>query len=233
MTTNISELEAQIREKSGTGASREVRNNNAVPCIIYGENKNPILISINNKQIKKEYEKTGFFSKQLDIKLNGEKHRVLAKDIQLHPVKESIIHVDFLRIGKNTKVTVAVQVKFINQNMCDGLKQGGVINIVRREIDLISPVESIPEFLEANLDGLQIGDSIHISSINLASDVKPLIKDRDFTIATIAPPTVINVEEDKSESTQENDDTSSAQGQQDEKTDDKTESKADDKSEKK
>ena len=214
MSTNISELEAQNRERSGTGASREIRSNNAVPCIIYGENKNPILISIDNKQIKKEYEKTGFFSKQLDIKLNGEKHRVLAKDVQLHPVKESIIHVDFLRIGKNTKVTVAVQVKFINQNMCEGLKQGGVINVVRREIDLVSPVESIPEFLEANLEGLQIGDSIH-------------------TIATIAPPTVINVEEDKSDTTQEGDVTSSTQGQQEEKTDDKTESKNEDKSEKK
>ena len=107
------------------------------------------------------------------------------------------MHIDFLRVGENTTVTLLVPVKFINENNCPGIKQGGVLNIVRREIELITLVSKIPESLEANLDGLEIGDSIHISSINLEEGVIPTISDRDFTIATIAPPTVMKVEEEK------------------------------------
>ena len=107
------------------------------------------------------------------------------------------MHIDFLRVGENTTVTLFVPVKFINENNCPGLKQGGVLNVVRREIELITLVSKIPESLEANLDGLEIGDSIHISSITLQEGVKPTISDRDFTIATIAPPTVMKVEEEK------------------------------------
>ena len=107
------------------------------------------------------------------------------------------MHIDFLRVGENTTVTLFVPVKFINENNCPGLKQGGVLNVVRREIELITLVSKIPESLEANLDGLEIGDSIHISSITLEEGVKPTISDRDFTIATIAPPTVMKVEEEK------------------------------------
>ena len=139
-----------------------------------------------------------FFSKQCEIKFNNEVIKVLPKDLQLHPVKESILHIDFLRVGANTSVTLSVPVKFINENNCPGIKQGGVLNVVRREIELITLVSKIPESLEANLDGLEIGASIHISSINLEDGVKPAISDRDFTIATIAPPTVMKVEEEKS-----------------------------------
>ena len=113
--------------------------------------------------------------------------------MQLHPVKESILHIDFLRVGENTTVTLFVPVKFINENNCPGIKQGGVLNVVRREVELITLVSKIPESLEANLDGLEIGDSIHISSITLEEGVKPTISDRDFTIATIAPPTVMKL----------------------------------------
>ena len=188
--SNVSEIKASLRDKVGTGESRMHRRNNKVPCIIYGEKKDPLSINIDIKILKKELENPGFFSKQFDLNVDGNKHRVLAKDIQLHPVKESLVHIDFLRIGENTKVTVFVPVKFINENLCDGLKQGGVINVVRREVEVKSPVTSIPSVLEADLTGLQIGDSIHISSIKLSDDVKPVISDRDFTIATIAPPTV-------------------------------------------
>ena len=140
---------------------------------------------------------------------------MLPKDIQLHPVKESILHIDFLRVGENTMVTLNVPVKFINDNSCPGIKQGGVLNIVRHEIELKTPVSKIPEYLEANLDGLEIGDSIHISSINLDNDVKPTIKDRDFTVATVAPPTVMKVEEEVKETeeeTQDTEDTSQEEG---------------------
>lgn len=126
---------------------------------------------------------------------------MLPKDLQLHPVKESIVHVDFLRVGSDTKVTVSIPVKFINENLCDGLKQGGVINIVRHEIEVKSIVDKIPSQIEVDLEGLEIGDSIHISSVKLNEGVNPLISDRDFTIATIAPPTVAVVEENITEET--------------------------------
>lgn len=212
----ISELNANLRIKTGTGESRQNRRENLIPGIIYGEMKDPLAINIENKALKKEVQKPDFFSKQFDIIINKEKHRVLAKDIQFHPVKETILHVDFLRIGKDTKVTVAIPVKFINENLCNGLKQGGVINVVRREVEIITPVSSIPSFIEANLDGLEIGDSIHISSVNLGSDITTVIKDRDFTIATIAPPTVIKVEE-KVEETEAEEDTEKTKDQDEEK----------------
>ena len=212
----IFELNANLRIKTGTGESRQNRRENLIPGIIYGEMKDPLAINIENKALKKEVQKPDFFSKQFDIIINKEKHRVLAKDVQFHPVKETILHVDFLRIGKDTKVTVAIPVKFINENLCNGLKQGGVINVVRREVEIISPVSSIPSFIEANLDGLEIGDSIHISSVNLGSNITTVIKDRDFTIATIAPPTVIKVEE-KVEETEAEEDTEKTKDQDEEK----------------
>ena len=196
--SEIQELNAEKRVIHGTGSSRDSRNKNKIPCIIYGENKDPLAITLEAKEIKMLIQKPGFFSKQFNINVDGVKHRVLAKDLQLHPVKESVLHVDFLRIGANTKVTVAIPVKFTNENLCPGLKQGGVINIVRRDVELKAPISKIPSSLNVNLDGLEIGDSIHISSIEIDPDVIPVISDRDFTIATIAPPTV-QVEEETGE----------------------------------
>ena len=193
----IVQFKVEKREKSGTGNSRELRSKNHIPGIVYGEKKDPILISLDEKILKINIQDSGFFSKQCELHLGGETLKVLPKDVQLHPVKESILHIDFLRVGENTTVTLYVPVKFINENSCPGLKQGGVINTVRHEVELKTPVSKIPEFLEANLDGLEIGDSIHISSVNLEDGVMPTIKDRDFTIATIAPPTVMKVEEEK------------------------------------
>ncbi|MAR64266.1 MAG: 50S ribosomal protein L25/general stress protein Ctc [Rickettsiales bacterium] len=194
---DIVQIKVNKRTVSGTGSSRAIRSDKKVPGIIYGEKKDPVLISIDEKILKLRVQDSGFFSKQCELNLDSETLKVLPKDIQLHPVKESILHIDFLRVGENTSVTLFVPVKFINENSCPGLKQGGVINIVRHEVELKTPVSKIPEFLEANLDGLEIGDSIHISSVNLEDGVMPTIKDRDFTIATIAPPTVMKVEEEK------------------------------------
>ena len=195
------ELLAEIRkDKINT---KLLRDNGRVPAIVYGEKKEPLSISIDTKIIKKQIESSGFFSKQFILNINGEKHKVLPKDLQLHPVKETIVHLDFLRIGENTRVTVSVPVIFINENLCPGLKQGGVINIVRHEVEIRSPVNKIPENLEINLDGIEIGDSIHISAVKLDTDVKPIISDRDFTIATLAPPTVIKEVEKTDEETGE------------------------------
>ena len=193
----IIEINASKREVSLN--LKQTRNNGKVPAIIYGENKDPILITVDTKTIKKQIQQPGFFSRQFELKIGNDNHRVLPKDLQLHPVKETIVHLDFLRGGENTQVTVSVPVRFINENSCEGLKQGGVINIVRHDIEVKSPVNKIPEAFEVNLDGLQIGDSIHVSSIDIDKEVKLLVSDRDFTIATIAPPTVIAVEEEKVE----------------------------------
>ena len=211
------ELLAEIRkDKINT---KLLRDNGRVPAIVYGEKKEPLSISIDTKIIKKQIESSGFFSKQFILNINGEKHKVLPKDLQLHPVKETIVHLDFLRIGENTKVTVSVPVIFINENLCPGLKQGGVINIVRHEVEIRSPVDKIPKNLEINLDGIEIGDSIHISAVELNSEVKPVISDRDFTIATLAPPTVIKEVEEKTE-----EETSEAETSEAEKTEEKKES---------
>ena len=192
-----SQIIVSKRENSGTGDSRSIRLKKKIPAIIYGNKKDPIPVLLDEKTLKVKVKDPTFFSKQCEIKYNDEVIKVLPKDLQLHPVKESILHIDFLRVGENTTVTLLVPVKFINENNCPGIKQGGVLNIVRREIELITLVSKIPESLEANLDGLEIGDSIHISSINLEEGVKPTISGRDFTIATIAPPTVMKIEEEK------------------------------------
>ncbi len=199
MNEVIVKINAEKRLKTGTGNSRDFRSKNLIPGIIYGEKNEPIPIALNEKELKLQLNDTGFFSKQCQITLDKENFKVLPKDIQLHPVKESILHIDFLRVGENTTVTLFVPVKFINENECEGLRQGGVLNIVRHEVELKTPVSKIPEFLEANLSGLEIGDSIHISSISLGESVNPTIQDRDFTIATIAPPTVMKVEESSKE----------------------------------
>ena len=218
------ELLAEIRkDKINT---KLLRDNGRVPAIIYGEKKEPLPISIDTKIIKKQIESSGFFSKQFILNINGEKHKVLPKDLQLHPVKETIVHLDFLRIGENTKVTVSVPVIFINENLCPGLKQGGVINIVRHEVEIRSPVDKIPKNLEINLDGIEIGDSIHISAVELNSEVKPVISDRDFTIATLAPPTVIKEVEERTE-----EETSEAETSEVEKTEEKKEESNDEKKE--
>ena len=193
-----SQIIANKRENIGTGSSRNLRLEKKIPGIIYGEKKDPIPVTLNEKTLKIKIKDPTFFSKQCEIKFNNEVIKVLPKDLQLHPVKESILHIDFLRVGENTTVTLFVPVKFINENSCPGMKQGGVLNVVRREVELITLVSKIPESLEANLDGLEIGDSIHISSITLEEGVVPTISDRDFTIATIAPPTVMKIEEEKS-----------------------------------
>lgn len=194
--SEVVQIEAKKRDLVGTGISRDLRGKKMIPCIIYGDKKDPVPIQVDEKKLRVQINDAGFFSKQCEIKVEESVYKVLPKDIQLHPVNEKILHVDFLRVGQNTTVTLFVPVKFINENSCEGVKQGGVLNIVRHEVEIKTLVSKIPEFLEADLDGLEIGDSIHISSIKLEEGVSPTITDRDFTIATVAPPTVMKVEEE-------------------------------------
>jgi len=215
---NLVQILAEKRHYVGTGNARAFRREGKIPGVIYGENKDPILISIEQNKLKLLLQDSGFFSRQCEVKVDDEVFTVLPKDLQIHPVKESIIHVDFLRVGKNTTVTLYVPVKFINENKCEGMKQGGVLNVVRREVELKSPVTKVPEYLEANLEGLEIGDSIHISSIKLDEEVNPTIKDRDFTIATIAAPTVLKTDDESQVDT--NEQSESSEGASSEKPED-------------
>ncbi len=224
------ELVANKRESTGTGNSRGLRIEKKVPGIIYGEKKDPIPVYLDEKTLKIKIKDPGFFSRQCEIKVGNEKISVLPKFIQLHPVKENILHMDFLRVGENTTVTLSVPVNFTNENKCPGIKQGGVLNIVRHEVELKTLVSKIPESLEANLDGLEVGDSIHISSIKLEEGVKPTISDRDFTIATIAPPTVMKVEDEEKPAGGEEASDESAESTAESTGDDKAE-KTDDKKE--
>ncbi len=186
---------ANVREKAGKGPARAIRRAGQVPAIVYGDKKDPILIAIDPKTLGQELNKTGFFTKMVDIKVENETHRVLPRDVQFHPVTDRPIHVDFLRVTADTQINVAVPVIFLNEEDSPGIKRGGVLNVVRHEIEVVCAAERIPQSIDIDLTGLDIGDSIHISHITLPAGVIPTITDRDFTIATVAAPTVRAEEE--------------------------------------
>ncbi|GGA45127.1 50S ribosomal protein L25/general stress protein Ctc [Pelagibacterium lentulum] len=189
------ELKASVRDRVGKGAARELRRNGLVPAVIYGDKKAPLAISVSYKDTFRKIHDGGFLSHVIEIDVDGEKHRVIPKDYQLEPVRDFLVHVDFLRIGKNTTLTVEVPVNFINEEKSPGLKKGGVLNIVRHAVEVSCPAESIPENLVVDLAGVEVGDSIHISAVTLPKGVTPTITDRDFTIATIAAPSALRSSE--------------------------------------
>ncbi|HEX7776070.1 MAG TPA: 50S ribosomal protein L25/general stress protein Ctc, partial [Parvibaculum sp.] len=178
-------LKAEAREKGSKGAVRSLRLKGRVPAVIYGDKKTPELITVDYKEVFALYQKGTFTSHLLNIDIAGKTERVIPRDVQREVVRDFIIHVDFLRLGKNATITVEVPVHFVNQEASPGMKAGGVLNIVRHEIELLCPAENIPEAIEIDLTGQEMGTSIHISSVKLPTGVKPTI-DRDFTIATIA-----------------------------------------------
>ena len=179
-----------IGRSKENGSTKSLLNNGMVPGIIYGKNTNPIKIAFENKLLKKLMHSGGFYSKILDLDIDGKKEKVLPKQLQYHPVSDKLIHFDFLRVQEDTKVTVEVEVEFLNCETCPALKKGGVLNLVRRLVELNCNANNIPEKLEFDLITSEIGDAVKISNINLPEGVQPSIKDRDFVIATLAPPTV-------------------------------------------
>ncbi|MCW9045118.1 MAG: 50S ribosomal protein L25/general stress protein Ctc [Alphaproteobacteria bacterium] len=198
--SDFTTFNAEVRERAGKGAARAVRKTGRIPAVIYGDSKDPSSISLEPLEYKKAIIGGGFFSTVFEIKVGGKTEKVLARDVQLHPVTDRPLHLDFLRLGKNTKVTVAVPVNFINEVESPGLKRGGVLNIVRHDLDLVCRGDAIPQSIEIDLTGLEIGDGVHISAVTLPEGVVPDITDRDFTIATVAPPTVMkSVEEEEAE----------------------------------
>jgi large subunit ribosomal protein L25 len=188
MSHDTYELKAELRERVGKGSSRELRRNGLIPAVIYGDKQEPISIALPNKEVTLRIHAGGFMTTVATIDVDGKKISVLPKDYQLDPVRDFTMHVDFLRLGKNTEVNVEVPVHFVNEAKSPGIKVGGVLNIVRHEVELHCPADNIPEFLTVDLSGLKIGDSVHISQIKLPEGVRPLIGDRDFTVATIVAP---------------------------------------------
>jgi len=185
---DIIELEAAVRERVGKGAAREARRNGLVPAVIYGDKKAPEPISLDYKTVFMQVQTGTFLNTLFNIKVDGETTRVIPRDVQFDPVRDFPMHVDFLRIAKGAVLTIEVTVNFINEEECPGLKAGGVLNVVRYAVEVTCPAEAIPEGFDADLTGLELGDSIHISAITLPDGVLPTITDRDFTIASIAAP---------------------------------------------
>jgi large subunit ribosomal protein L25 len=186
--SDIISFTAEKRERAGKGVARALRREGLVPAVIYGDNKDPEGISLSRKDFTKLYNTGRLMSTLLDIEVDGKKTRVLTRDLQLHPVRDDIMHADFLRLSKGTKIAVEVQVVFLNEDTCPGLKTGGVLNVVRYSVELNCPADSIPDSIEVDLAEVNMGDSVHISDITLPDGVVPVISDRDFTIATIAVP---------------------------------------------
>ena len=195
----MNSLEANIRDNTSKGNLSTLRKNGNVPAIVYGgKNKNQ-MISISKKLLKSSIEKENFLSNIITLNINGESQNVLPKEVVYDVLSDEPIHVDFLRIVPGTKIRIEVPVEFINHEKSPGLKRGGVLNIVRRKVELKCPSEKIPENLVIDLDGVDIGESFKISSINLDSDVTPTIQGRDFVIATLAAPTVMKEPEKPAE----------------------------------
>jgi large subunit ribosomal protein L25 len=180
------ELTATVRGKVGKGAARAVRRQGEVPAVIYGANKPPIAISLPEAEVRQRIHGGGFYTTVASIAVDGQKIPTLPRDYQLHPVSDRPMHVDFLRVEPGSDVTVEVPVKFTNESQAPGIRRGGVLNVVRHRVALICKVEAIPEGIVADLTGLEIGDSLHISRIPLPPGVRPAITGRDFTVATVA-----------------------------------------------
>ncbi len=200
-------IEALPREPRGKGGARALRREGRMPAIVYGGGGEPLSVSLNYNVLERELGRRGFFARLYDLKVNGDVIRVLPRDVQVDPVTDAPLHIDFIRYVKGATLAVSVEVRFEGQEESEGLKRGGVLNIVRHEVELLCPLEAIPEFLVANVAGSEIGDSIHISQIELPEGVTPTITDRDFTVATIAAPTIIvePVDEEEGEEGDEED----------------------------
>jgi large subunit ribosomal protein L25 len=181
-------LSAETRERAGKGASRALRNQGRVPAVVYGEKKEPFSIHLEEKALIKALSNGHFMNTVVMIDAGGSTTRTLPKDVQFHPVTDRPVHVDFLRIAEHATVTVAVPLRFINEEASKGLKRGGVLNAVRHDLELVCDAAEIPDDIVIDLAGTDIGDSIHISHVTLPKGTTSAITDRDFTIATIVAP---------------------------------------------
>jgi large subunit ribosomal protein L25 len=188
-------IAAKARSGVGKGAARALRREGWIPAVIYGEKKDPLPISISYNEAMKSIQAGGFLSHVIDVDVEGETHSVIPRDFQLDPVKDKALHVDFLRVGPNTKLHVQVPVHFQNHEASPGIKKGGVLNIVHHSLDVVCPASAIPEAITVDLTGREVGDSVHLSSIALPKNTTVRTHEKDLTIATIAAPSGLRSEE--------------------------------------
>ena len=190
----ILSLTAEPRQHAGKGASRAIRRAGRVPGVVDGDRKDPVLVSLEPRELARAAARPGFFATLVDLKVDGESHRALPRDVQYHPVTDTPMHVDFMRVGAGAQVTVTVPVACINHERAPGLRRGGILNVVRHGIEMAVSADNIPDRITVDLTGLDIGDSIHIHSVTLPEGARSLIQERDFTIATIAAPSAVREE---------------------------------------
>ncbi len=192
-------LPAETRERAGKGASRALRREGRVPAVVYGDKQEPLSVHVEEKLLARLMSNGHFMNTVVMIEVSGKPNRTLPKDVQFHPVTSRPIHVDFLRIGEHSQVNVNVPVNFIDEEDSPGIKRGGVLNVVRHDLELVCDASRIPDQITISLTGLDIGDAIHISSVELPEGSKSVIDDRDFTIATVVAPSAMKAEEDEAE----------------------------------
>ena len=187
-------LPAELRERAGTGASRELRRNGRVPAVIYGGKEEPTAIHIEERALVRQLGSGHFMNSIVMVEVGGKPVRTIPKDVALHPVTDRPLHADFLRLSKDAKITVQVPVVFANEEASPGLKKGGVLNVVRHDLELVCESDKIPDEIVLDVTGLDVGDSIHISHVTLPEGSVSAITDRDFTIATIVAPSALKSE---------------------------------------
>jgi len=187
-------ITAEARDRAGKGAARAARRAGMIPGVIYGDNKPPVLFNVNAQSLLKVLRDPAALTHLYDIEIGSEKHHVLARDIALDPVTDRAIHLDFLRVSDKTTVHADVPVHFENEAASPGIKRGGVLNVVRHDVELICRAEAIPEFVSVDLTGADIGDSLRMSAVKLPEGVRPAVQDRDFVIATVAAPSAVRAE---------------------------------------
>jgi large subunit ribosomal protein L25 len=195
----MSNLKAIKRESTTSGSNNKLRAEGLIPAILYGGKDSNLNISIEKKEVKNIINSDTFLTKVLELDIDGKKEKVIPRDVSFHVVSEEPIHIDFMRIVSGKKIILEIPVKFINHPESPGLKRGGVLNIVRRKVELKCPAENIPDDIIVDLTGTDIGTSIKISAIKLADNIVPTISDRDFVIATVAAPTVMKEPEKPAE----------------------------------
>ncbi|MGN6375378.1 MAG: 50S ribosomal protein L25/general stress protein Ctc [Sphingomonas sp.] len=196
-------LAAETRDRVGKGASRSLRREGRVPAVIYGNNEDPTPIHVSEKELTKLLMTGHFTNSVIMLDIGGKATRTLPKDVAFDVVTDRPVHADFLRISEHAKVTVEVPVRFTNDAAAPGIKRGGVLNVVRHELELVVDAASIPDEIEISLEGLEVGDSIHISNVKLPKGAEPAIADRDFTIATIVAPSALKSAEGDNEAAAE------------------------------
>jgi large subunit ribosomal protein L25 len=196
-------LSAEARDRAGKGASRALRREGRVPAVIYGNKEEPVSIHIEEKFLNKQLSTGHFMNTVVMLDIGGKTVRTLPKDVAFHPVTDRPLHVDFLRISEHAKVHVEVPVHFVDEETSPGIKRGGVLNIVRHEIELVCDAAEIPDQVDISLAGFDVGDSIHISAVKLPKGVESAITDRDFTIATIVAPSALKSSEGDNEAAAE------------------------------